>query len=46
MDFKKMHRELAITNYFIFKYNLGFDDVYSLFLDWEEEDIYDLELPN
>lgn len=40
-----MYKELMVTNFFIFRYNLGFDDVSSIMLNWEE-DIYDLELPN
>ena len=40
-----MYKELIVTNYFIFKYNLGLDDVSSVFLNWEE-DINELGLPN
>ena len=40
-----MYKDLIVTNFFIFRYKLGFEDVSSLFLNWEE-DINELELPN
>ncbi len=40
MKSKQMYQSLVMTNYFIFKYNLG----ESSYID--EEELFDLEIPN
>ncbi len=40
MNCKKMYDNLVMTNFFIFKYNLGFESAV------ETEDLTDLEVPN
>jgi hypothetical protein len=37
MNYKQMYQNLAVTNYFLFKYNLG---------EEEFEDFSELEIPN